>query len=158
VTATQTTRQRFAKKVDGNGLCQGCHSQFSDLGYVLESFDALGRFRSSERVFDEQTGKQLAELPIDSTGVARVEAGDTALVTGPVDLNARIVASGKVDACLSGNYFRYALRRQPGTDSHDACLQQQLATDLGKPDVGIAQVFKRLAADASFRQRKVGTP
>ena len=123
-------------KIAGNNLCLSCHTQFADLGYVLESFDALGRFRTSEKVFDEQTGRQLAELPIDSTGVARVEPGDTALVSGPVDLNARIAASGKVDACLSGNYFRYALRRQPGTDSRDACLQQQLAADLGQPGVG----------------------
>jgi hypothetical protein len=158
VTTTQTTRQRYAMKIAGNNLCLSCHTQFADLGYILESFDALGRFRSSEKVFDEQTGRQLADLPIDTTGVARVQPTDATLVAGPVDLNARIVASGKVDACLSGNYFRYALRRQPGTDSHDACLQQQLATDLGKPDVGIAQVFKRLALDASFRQRKVGAP
>jgi hypothetical protein len=158
VTNTETTRQRYAMKIAGNNLCLSCHTQFADLGYILESFDALGRFRTSEQVFDEQTGDQLAVLPIDSTGVARVQAGDSTLVSGPADLNARIVASGKVDACLSGNYFRYALRRQPGTDSHDACLQQQLTVDLGKPDVGIAQVFKRLAQDASFRQRKVGAP
>jgi hypothetical protein len=158
VTATQTTRQRFAMKIAGNNLCLSCHTQFADLGYILESFDALGRFRASEKVFDEQTGRQLADLPLDTTGVARVALTDATLVSGPADLNARIVASGKVDACLSGNYFRYALRREPGTDSRDACLQQQLATDLGKPDVGIAQVWKRLAADASFRQRKVGTP
>ena len=41
-----TTRQRFAAKVEGNGLCQGCHASFSDIGYALESFDALGRFRT----------------------------------------------------------------------------------------------------------------
>ena len=158
VTASQTTRQRFAMKIAGNNLCLGCHSQFADLGYILESFDALGRVRASEKVFDEQTGRQLADLPIDTTGVARVQPTDNTLVSGPADLNARIAASGKVEACLSGNYFRFALRRQPGSDSGDACLQQQLAAELGKPDVGIAQVFKRLALDASFRQRKVGTP
>jgi hypothetical protein len=158
VTATQTTRQRFAAKVDGNNLCLGCHSQFSDLGYVLESFDALGRFRTAEKVFDEQTGALLGTLPIDDTAVARVDLADTTPVAGPVELNQRIAASGKVEACLSGNYFRYALRREPGTDSRDACVHEELAADLAKPDVGIAEVFKRLAADSSFRQRKVGTP
>ena len=58
-----TTRQRYAAKVEGNGLCQTCHASFSNLGYVMESYDALGRFRTMEKVFDEQTGALLATLP-----------------------------------------------------------------------------------------------
>ena len=61
-----TTRQRFQAKVEGNGLCQGCHSSFSNLGYAMESYDALGRFRTMEKVFDEQTGALRATLPIDT--------------------------------------------------------------------------------------------
>ena len=37
-------------------LCQPCHRQFNDLGFVLEAFDALGRLRTTEKVFDEQNG------------------------------------------------------------------------------------------------------
>jgi hypothetical protein len=157
-TGTETTRMRFAKKVDGNPLCQGCHQQFSDIGYVLESYDALGRYRTTEKVFDEQTGVLLKELPIDVTAPARVALDDVTPVMGPVDLNTRIVGSGKVEACLSGNYFRFALRREPTTDSGDACLRQELAAELGKPAVGLADVFKRLAQHPSFRQRKIGAP
>ena len=68
-----TTRQRFAAKVDGNGLCQACHASFSNLGYVLEAYDALGRFRTMEKVFDEQTGALLATLPIDTSAVPQVD-------------------------------------------------------------------------------------
>ena len=48
-------------------------STFSDLGYVLESFDALGRFRTMEKVFDEQTGALRATLPIDTSAVPQVD-------------------------------------------------------------------------------------
>ena len=65
-----TTRQRYAAKVDGNGLCQTCHASFSNLGYVMEAYDSLGRFRTMEKVFDEQTGALLATLPIDTAGGA----------------------------------------------------------------------------------------
>ncbi len=157
-TATETTRQRFAKKVDGNGLCEGCHKQFSDIGYVLESYDALGRYRTTEKVFDEQTGALLRELPIDATAPARVALSDVTPVMGAADLNNRIVQSRKVDGCLSGNYFRFALRREPTANSGDACLREELTAELGKPTVGLADVFKRLAQHASFRQRKVGAP
>ncbi len=56
----QTTRQRFQAKVDGKPLCQACHGGFSDMGYVLESFDALGRYRTTEKVFNEQKGALVA--------------------------------------------------------------------------------------------------
>jgi hypothetical protein len=156
--ATETTRQRYAKKVAGNGLCEGCHKQFSDIGYVLESYDALGRYRTTEKVFDEQTGALLGELPIDTTAIARVALDDATPVMGAVDLNSRIVQSRKVDACLSGNYFRFALRREPTADSGDACLREELTAELAKPAVGLADVFKRLAQHSSFRQRKIGAP
>ncbi|MEO8213840.1 MAG: DUF1592 domain-containing protein, partial [Myxococcales bacterium] len=157
-TATETTRQRFAKKVDGNALCQGCHSQFSDIGYVLEAYDALGRYRTTEKIFDEQTGVLVKQLPIDATAPARVVLGDVAPVVGPGDLNSRILDSDKVEACLSANYFRYALRREPTADSADACLRQDLAAALAQPGVGLAEVFKHLAQHPSFRQRKAGSP
>ena len=42
----QTTRQRFQAKVESKALCQTCHGGFSNMGYVLESFDTLGRYRT----------------------------------------------------------------------------------------------------------------
>jgi hypothetical protein len=152
-----TTRQRFAKKVESS-LCAGCHLAFSDIGYVLEAYDALGRHRTTEKIFDEQNGRLVAELPVDSTAVARVALDDARPVMGPADLNRRIVESGKVATCLSGNYFRYALRREPTTGSGDACVHEELAAELRKPGVALADVFKRLAQHQSFRLRKVGTP
>jgi hypothetical protein len=154
----ETTRQRFAKKIEGNGLCAGCHGSFSDIGYVLEAYDSLGRFRTIEKVFDQQTGALLAELPVDSTAVARINLEDTRPVMGPAQLNQRIVESGKIDACLSANYFRYALRRDPTAGGADACDFEQLRGDLAKPGVGLADVFKRLAQQPNFRRRKVALP
>ena len=156
--SAMTTRQRFAAKVDGNGLCQGCHGSFSNLGYIMESYDALGRYRTSEKVFDEQTGKLVATLPIDTTAVAQVVGGDTRSVNGPAELNQRIIESGKVEGCLASTYFRYALRREPTTDSADACVYDGMRADLDKPGVGLADVFKRLATETSFRQKRVGAP
>jgi hypothetical protein len=154
---TDTTRQRFAKKVTST-LCGGCHNSFSDLGYTLEAFDALGRYRTIEKVYDEQDGHLVAQLPVDATAVPQVVKGDTQSVTGPAQLNQRIVDSNKVATCLSGNYFRYALRREPTTGSGDACVYEQLDAQLRKPGVGLADVFKALAQQPSFRQRKVGAP
>jgi hypothetical protein len=156
--AALTTRQRFAAKVEGNGLCEGCHASFSTLGYVMESFDALGRYRTTEKVFDEQTGALRATLPIDTSAAVFVTANDARPVSGPAELNQRIVESGKVEGCLSANYFRYALRRDPTRDSADACAYEAMRANLAAPGVGLADVFRRLAMETSFRRRKGGTP
>jgi hypothetical protein len=151
-----TTRERFQAKVEGNATCQTCHVQFSNIGYVLESFDALGRFRTTELVFDEQTGAQLAELPIDIGGVTRIEADDAVPVADAAELNERVIASKKVEACMAKKYFSFALRRAPTTSSLDGCAIDDLASALDDSEAGIAGAFKRIAQHESFFLRKVG--
>jgi hypothetical protein len=158
IDATLTTRERFQKKVEGIALCAGCHGTFSNIGYTLEAFDSLGRFRTEEKVFDEQTGDLRATLPLDT--VASVQIGDEpeSDVSGPVELNQRIIASGKLEGCLSANYFRYALRRDPTSNSADACAFEKMRTGLDAPGKGLADVFRVIASEPEFRRRKVGAP
>jgi hypothetical protein len=157
VSTALTTRQRFENKVEGNPLCAGCHSSFSDIGFALEAYDSIGRFRSEEKVFDEQTGDLLATLPIDSVAEVLIdETDDPVAVTGPIELSERLLESGKIEACLSANYFRYALRRDPTSDSADACAFERMRTQLVAPGVGLAEVLKGIAAEPAFRSRRVG--
>lgn len=154
--SAQTTRQRFQAKVEGKALCQGCHGGFSDIGYVLESFDALGRYRKTETVFDEKTGQKVAELPIDASAVAKVTPDDAAPVADARELNQRLVASRKIEACMAQRYFEFAARRAVSDGSLDACVVRELATGLSDPSIGIGGAFRRLAKFPSFFQRKVG--
>jgi len=154
--SAQTTRQRFQAKVEGNGLCQTCHGNFSDIGYVLESFDALGRFRTVEQVFDEKTGNKLAELPLDTRAIPKITADDTGAVAGAADLNQRLIDSQKVEACLAARYFEFAVRRSASASSLDECVVQDLTRGLKDPTVGLGGAFRRLAQYSSFFQRKVG--
>jgi hypothetical protein len=150
----QTTRQRFQAKVAGNGLCQGCHGGFSDLGYVLEQFDALGRHRTREKVFDESSGALLAELDLDTTAVAKVLPDDLEPVQGPAQLSARMVASGKPQRCFAEKFTTFALRRDPRAGTGDRCTVQRLPAATGT----LAEVFQGLARDPAFKQRTVGDP
>jgi hypothetical protein len=51
-------RERLAKHRDSTA-CRGCHRRLDPLGFALENFDAVGRWRD----FDEQN------LPIDASGI-----------------------------------------------------------------------------------------
>lgn len=107
-------------------------------------------------MFDEQTGALVATLPIDTSAVVQVVADDQRAVNGPAELNQRILESGKVEACLSANYFRYALRRDPSRDSADACAFEAMRSALDQPGVGLRDVFRQIASEAGFRRKKVG--
>lgn len=152
--AVETTRQRYARKTE-NALCHACHAQFNDIGFVLEAFDALGRSRTTEKVFDEKNGMLQAELPIDAVATARVDLDDERPVSGPAELNRRIAESKKVEACLASNYFRYVLRRDEGAQSSDGCVVDELAAALADPAAGLDGVWKRIAQTPAFRRRKV---
>jgi hypothetical protein len=107
-------------------------------------------------VFAEQTGEQLADLAIDTTGVTRIELDDDAPVADAAELNARIIASHKVEACMAQKYFSFALRREITEASLDSCAVDDLATALQDSEAGIAGAFQRIAQHSSFFLRKVG--
>jgi hypothetical protein len=153
----QSTRQRFASKVDGNGLCETCHQSFSTIGYVMETFDALGRYRTTEQVFDEQTGEMLAEIPIDPVVMARISGTMPEELESAAALNQAIVDSGKVEACLAKSYFSYVARRTAANASYDRCVLEDLTETLSEEDGGLAEAFKRMAQLPTFFNRKVGT-
>jgi hypothetical protein len=156
VDEAQTTRERFAAKVEGNGLCEDCHKTFSDIGYALENYDALGRFRTEEQVFDEQTGELLAELSIDTTAQVALVSRNASAVNGAAELNQAIVDSGRVEACLAENYMSYFARRAIQSNSLDRCVIDDLSEALGQEDGGMEAAFQRLARVSTFFTKKVG--
>jgi hypothetical protein len=156
VTAAQTTRERYQAKIEGKSLCAGCHNGFADIGYVLESFDALGRHRTTERIYDEETGDQLGERPIDPSGVPHVTPADETRVAGAAELNQLLVDSDKVEACMAAKYFSFATRRIAQAGSWDGCAIDELEKNLREPSVGLAGAFLQVTRQASFAMRKVG--
>jgi len=152
-----TTRERFQNKVDG-GVCGECHDSFSTIGYVLESFDAVGRFRSEEQIFDEESGALLGSLAIDASGVASIVDANEAAVDGPIELNRAIVESGKVEPCLGRNYFEFVMRRVAEKGSLDACAIEDLAKLLGSDDAGLGQAFESIGESPTFTSRRMGSP
>jgi hypothetical protein len=69
-----TMREKVAQLTKGEN-CMGCHSAINPLGFSLEHFDAVGKFRT------EDNGK-----PIDAVAEYIADDGKTIKVTGPRDV------------------------------------------------------------------------
>ncbi len=73
-----TVRERLESH-RSNPSCNGCHGVIDPLGFALENFDAVGRWRDIDR---------MARSPIDASGVL----ADGTPVAGPVELRKAIMA------------------------------------------------------------------
>lgn len=94
-----TTRQRFSEH-STNATCAGCHKLMDPIGFGLENFDALGRYRATEE-----------GVAIDARGeiVSSVDANGT--FDGALQLAERLAGSKAVRECVATQYFRFALGR-----------------------------------------------
>ena len=107
-----TTRESVAAITEMPGtVCAGCHTSIiNPLGYATEGFDALGRFRTAQRLFDD-AGKEIGTKPVDTATVPQVTVGDQTPISSPAELMTLMIASGKVEACLARNFFRFTYGR-----------------------------------------------
>lgn len=98
---TKPIRERFTAHSE-NAVCWNCHQFVDDIGYALESFDAAGRFRTTENNYGN-------DLPIRTDGLVQaIDSGDdNREIADRFDL-ARILADAdSTKACMSRQYYRY---------------------------------------------------
>lgn len=95
-----TTRQRVAMQTSP-AACQTCHGMVNPLGFALENYDAIGRFRT------EDAGK-----PVDASGTYQSRDGGTIPYTGARDLAAFLAGSEEVHDAFVEKLF-HQLVQQP---------------------------------------------
>jgi hypothetical protein len=96
---TLTTRERVALQTRP-ATCQACHGIINSLGFTLEHFDAVGRYRGQDN------GR-----PVDATGSYVTRAGDTVLFTGARDLAAFLARSDEVQRAFVERLFQFLVKQ-----------------------------------------------
>jgi mono/diheme cytochrome c family protein len=96
--ATETIRQQLEKH-RGKAECASCHARMDPLGFGLENFDALGRWRTEQ-----------GDQPVDSSGV--LPTGEK--FSGPVELKEILLEKRRTEFLrnLSRKALGYALARE----------------------------------------------
>jgi hypothetical protein len=83
--------------------CLSCHGLINPLGFTLEHFDALGRYRNEEK------GK-----PVDVTGSYESRAGELVKFRGVRDLAAYLAASTEAHSAFVQQLFHYMVKQPIG--------------------------------------------
>jgi hypothetical protein len=94
-----TTRERIMLQTRPTA-CTTCHSMINPLGFALENFDAVGRFRSVEG------GKA-----VDATGGYQTRTGDTVKFTGARELATFLAASEETRDAFVEQLFHHLVKQ-----------------------------------------------
>jgi hypothetical protein len=94
-----TTRERVALQTKPTS-CMSCHGIINPLGFTLEHFDAVGRFRDLDN-----------NRPIDSTGSYLTRTGQTKKFAGARDLAEFLAGSEEVQTAFVEQLFRHLAKQ-----------------------------------------------
>jgi hypothetical protein len=153
-------RQLYAAKTETPGTaCAACHTtMINPLGFSLTEFDALGRFRSVEPLFNPNTTPEskVGWTTVNAATQPRIDAvSDTTSIKNAVEFSALLGESHKIQGCYVRNYFRYAMGREEVEDSDvDGCQLTDMKTALTASDGGIRAMVRSLASSRAFTLRR----
>ena len=147
---TLSTRQRFENKTSG-AACVGCHAKINPIGYALESFDALGRARTSEKILNS-SGQVTHQHPINDA-IIDLSQPPNPEVRGAVALSETIAQSQKFPACFAQRWFQFSMRRKPNTA--DNCLLASTYDVLRNPNASLLDTIRAATKNPEFKIRRM---
>ena len=146
----KTARERWTEQTSQQ-QCAGCHNLINPLGFALEEFDTLGRYRTVEPILDPVTEQEVNQLPVDANVSAPIE-GDVA-VAGAKGLGEALADSDVAARCFARQWLRYSTGRMDENDDRE--LLDQLDAVLRADSGSMLALFRRFALTPQFKLRKV---
>ena len=148
----QSTRQRFEAKTSP-AECAGCHMTLNPLGFALESFDALGRFRTEERVFGDD-GALANTVAVNPTVDLELGSG-IVTVANATEYSAALAAQPEAVDCVARQYFRFTYRRHE--DAGDSCTVAAIRARV-EGSGSLREALRSVALEPWFREKVEGAP
>jgi cytochrome c553 len=96
---TLTTRERVTLQTKATA-CISCHGVINPLGFTLENFDAVGRYREQDNA-----------KPVDSVGSYLTRSGKTATFAGPRELAEFLAESEEVHDSFVEQMFHHVVQQ-----------------------------------------------
>lgn len=144
-----SSRQQLEERT-GQGFCVSCHKSINPPGFVLEQFDALGRFRTEEKVITDAgivvhpLDTRLATANIDGSSDPQVDN-----IQGYAEILAR---SPRAHQCFVEHWYMYAFARKPAAP--ERCLVNDFAARMQRKDMSIKQMIREMTRHPFFHYAK----
>lgn len=147
-----TTREVVENVTEQPGTsCAGCHgTSINPLGFALEGFDSLGRYRTEQTLFNAD-GSVATKKAVRTDSIPRVDLEDSKPVSGASEMMQRFAASKKPAVCLARNYFRFTYGRYE--KAGDSCAVKRTGDALQAGT--ITDALRTTVLDPQFRERTI---
>ena len=129
-----TLREQLAKH-SRKAECSSCHANMDAMGFALENYDAIGKWRISER-----------GQPIDSIG--KLATGES--FSGPMELQ-EFIAEKKLSAftrCLTEKLLTYGIGR--GMEYYDRASIEKIAQNVSQKGKGLKDLIVEVVVSTPF--------
>jgi hypothetical protein len=138
VTKVRTTRERLEAH-RANAVCASCHKLMDPIGFALENFDAVGKYRTYDENFQ----------PIDNSGVY----ADGTRIDGLAGLRQVLMNhSDQFLVNLTNTLLTYALGR--GVEYYDAPAVRAILREAAPHDYRFASIVLGIVKSAPFQMRR----
>jgi cytochrome c553 len=135
-----TTRERIALQTKSQA-CMSCHTLINPLGFSLEQYDGLGRFRAEEK------GKA-----IDASGSYQTLSGETVEFKGARALGEFLAASGETQRAFVEHLF-HGMIKQP-VRAHGADASERLQKAFAANGFSIRKLLADVVQTAALHGRE----
>jgi len=141
--APMTTRQRL-EVTHVKPECNGCHASIDGIGYAFSNYDAIGAWRDSDN-----------GLPVNAAGVLTNTLDLDGTFDGTVALGAKLAQSVQVKACVTEQWYRYALG--VGEEQLNTCALKSTIEHFNASGNKLPELLVALVSSEAFRRRSVIT-
>ncbi len=139
-----STRQRVELQTSPNA-CVSCHSQINPLGFGLEQFDSVGRWREQEK---GQT--------IDASGIFEAADGSTHSFRGARELGAVLAASSETHSAFVAQLFHHQVKQS--VRAFGPSIRADLTADFESHDFDIRHLLVEVAVTSAGLPAPVSGP
>jgi Protein of unknown function (DUF1592)/Protein of unknown function (DUF1588)/PA14 domain/Protein of unknown function (DUF1595)/Cytochrome C oxidase, cbb3-type, subunit III len=135
-----TTRDRVVLQTKPTS-CMSCHGIINPLGFTLEHFDAVGRFRDQDN-----------NRPIDSKGAYLTRTGETKQFAGARDLAEFLAGSEEVQTAFVEQLFRHLAKQS--LRAYGPMAVKELGESFVKNGYSIRKLTMEAATTAALQGRE----
>ncbi len=137
VDPTLNIKERMAQH-RANPSCAGCHSLMDPLGFGMENFDPVGRWRTQEE----------GGATVDPSG--ELPGGKS--FNGVVEMRAVVKQDPDLSACMTRHLLTYALGR--GADEQDRCTVRDISQQAEAQGGRLTDYILAIVRSDAFLQRR----
>lgn len=138
-TVMGTLRQRMEAHRK-QAVCASCHNMMDPIGFGLENFDGIGKWRTEE-----------AGITIDATGKLPIT---NQAFTGPSELASALAEDARVGRCITQHLFTYAMGRGP--TATDEIYLDEISGNTKSSGNRMKDLIMQIVTSEPFRMRRAG--